>query len=132
MSFLLDTNICSTHMRRPGGMFHRFVQHGGNLAISTINLGELYAWAYKQADPSRILAKIGDFLEDVSVLSFDSQCAEQFGSLRGVLIRQGTVVSPLDVMIASVALVHDLTVVSHNTKHFEVVPGLRVVDWLAS
>jgi tRNA(fMet)-specific endonuclease VapC len=33
-------------------------------------------------------------------------------------------------MIASVALVHDLTLVTHNTKDFENIPDLRVEDWL--
>jgi predicted nucleic acid-binding protein len=31
-------------------------------------------------------------------------------------------------MIASVALVDDLTVVTNNTKHFRQVPGLRLED----
>ncbi len=34
-------------------------------------------------------------------------------------------------MIASVALAHDLTLVTHNLKHFSEIPGLRVEDWLA-
>ena len=29
MTHLLDTNICSAHMRRPGGLAHRFFQHAG-------------------------------------------------------------------------------------------------------
>ena len=29
MSFLLDTNICSAHLKRPAGLMHRFVQHSG-------------------------------------------------------------------------------------------------------
>ena len=36
MSFLLDSDICSAHLRRPGSLFHRFVQHTGRLWISTI------------------------------------------------------------------------------------------------
>jgi predicted nucleic acid-binding protein len=33
-------------------------------------------------------------------------------------------------MIGSVALVNDLTLVTHNTKDFENIPGLRLQDWL--
>ena len=39
-------------------------------------------------------------------------------------------VSRLDLMIASVALVHNLTLVTHNTAHFIRIPGLRLDDWL--
>jgi predicted nucleic acid-binding protein len=35
-----------------------------------------------------------------------------------------------DLMIASVALVHDLTLVTHNTADYQHVPGLRLEDWL--
>ena len=31
VSFLLDTNILSAHLRRPAGLAHRFFQHAGRL-----------------------------------------------------------------------------------------------------
>ena len=34
MNFLLDTDICSAHMRRPAILAHRFVQYTSQLAIS--------------------------------------------------------------------------------------------------
>jgi predicted nucleic acid-binding protein len=33
-------------------------------------------------------------------------------------------------MIASTALAHDLIVVTDNTRHFEVIPDLRLENWL--
>ncbi|QEH32583.1 hypothetical protein OJF2_10600 [Aquisphaera giovannonii] len=36
-----------------------------------------------------------------------------------------------DLMIASVALTHDMTLVTHNTIDYEQIPGLRLADWLA-
>jgi tRNA(fMet)-specific endonuclease VapC len=32
--------------------------------------------------------------------------------------------------IAATALVHNLTLVTHNTKDYQHVPGLRLEDWL--
>jgi len=83
MTHLLDTNICSAHMRRPGGLAHRFFQYAGGIAISTVVLAELYSGAYKHPNPSRLLALIADLLQEVAVLDFDSACAEQFGKVRG-------------------------------------------------
>ena len=54
MTHLLETNICSAHMRRPGGLAHRFFQHAGGLAIPTIVLAELYAGAYHHPNPERV------------------------------------------------------------------------------
>ena len=58
MSHLLDTNICSAHLKRPSGLMHRFVQHSGRLFISSIVLGELYAWAYQRAFPQPLVQQI--------------------------------------------------------------------------
>lgn len=130
MKFLLDTNICSAHMRRPAGLAHRFVQYPAQSAIPTVVLAELYAGAYNHPNPNRLLGLISDLLEEVSVLDFDAACAEEFGKIRGGLLRQGISVSTADLMIASVALVHDLTLVTHNTADFKEISGLRIEDWL--
>ncbi len=133
MSFLLDTNICSAHLKQPSGLIHRFVQHAGRLHISTIVLGELYTWAYRRGDPNKLLTVIErDLVGDLILLDYDRRCAMQFGQLQSEMLRQGTVVNPVDLMIAAVALVHDLTLVTRNTKHFHAVSGLRIVDWLAT
>jgi tRNA(fMet)-specific endonuclease VapC len=132
VSFLLDTNICSAHIRRPAGLAHRFVQHSGRLWIPSIVLAELYTGAYLLDNPSKIFAAIDDLRKDVAVLVFDEQCAEEFGKLRGVLKRLGVSGNPVDLMIASVALVHDLTLVTNNTADFKHVPGLRLEDWLSA
>jgi len=93
-------------------------------------LGELYTGAYHVDDPAPLLQKIADLLEDVQVLNFDHACAERFGKVRGTLLRQGISVPTADLMIAAVALVHDLTLVTNNTADFQNIPGLRLDDWL--
>jgi tRNA(fMet)-specific endonuclease VapC len=90
----------------------------------------LYAGAYHLSNPGPLLQNISDLLNDVQVLSFDHACAEQFGKVRGSLLQRGISVSTADLMIASVALVHNLTLVTHNTADFQNIPGLRLDDWL--
>lgn len=131
MTHLLDTNICSAHMRRPGGLAHRFFQHAGGIAISSIVLAELYSGAYKHPNPAKLLGLIADLLQEVAVLDFDSACAHEFGMLQGALLQQGIVVPETDLMIAAVARMHNLTLVTHNTADFQNIPGLRLDDWLA-
>jgi tRNA(fMet)-specific endonuclease VapC len=130
MSFLLDTNICSSHIRRPAGLAHRFMQHSGRLWMSSLVLAELYAGAYMLDQPDRVLAGIGELRKDVGLLVYDDNCAEEFGKLRGVLKRRGVAANPVDLMIASVALANDMTLVTNNTAHFQNVSGLRLEDWL--
>ena len=131
MSFLLDTNILSAHMRRPSGLAHRFFQHSGRLYTTSVVLGELFVWAYNRPDPTKIVNAIDELLfQQVTALDFDRDCANEFGRVRIQLRRNGIEVPSVDLMIASVALIYDLTLVTHNTTDFENIPGLRLDDWL--
>jgi tRNA(fMet)-specific endonuclease VapC len=99
--------------------------------LPTIALAELYAWAYRRTNPAKLLQEIAaDLLPDVTVLDFDAACAQQFGMVRGSLLQQGIQVAIPDLMIASVALVYNLTLETHNTADYQNVPGLRLDDWL--
>lgn len=131
MTHLLDTNICSAYLKRPGGLAHRFMQHGGGLAIPTLVLAELYTWAYRRSQPDPLLRLIeDDLVPHVTVLEFDTASARQFGKIRASLLATGVVINPVDLMIAAVARTHDLVLVTHNVRHFEVIPDLQVEDWL--
>jgi tRNA(fMet)-specific endonuclease VapC len=83
VNFLLDTDTCSAHMRRPSQLAHRFIQYTGGLAIATIVLAELHAGAHKHPNPARLLALIAELLREVHVLDIDAACAERFGEVRG-------------------------------------------------
>jgi predicted nucleic acid-binding protein len=45
-------------------------------------------------------------------------------------LQQGISVPVADLMIAAVALVHNLTLITNNIADFQNIPGLRLVDWL--
>ena len=132
MSFLLDTNILSAHLRRPSGLAHRFIQYSGRLYTSSVALAELFVWAYKRPDPTEVLQRIDELLdEDVTLLDFDRDCANEFGRVRIDLRRHGIEIPTADVMIGSVVLFCDLTLVTHNVVDFQRIPGLRIEDWLS-
>jgi len=132
MNFLIDTDTCSAHMRRPAKLAHRFIQYTGQIAISSVTLAELYAGAHKHSQTTRLVALVAHLLQEVKVVDFDAACAETFGRVRGMLLRVGIAVPTTDLMIASAALVHNLTLVTHNTADYQNIPGLRLDDWLAS
>lgn len=131
MNFLLDTNICSAHLRRPALLAHRMLQYTGRLYLPSIALAELLAGAYHLANPVPLVAGVDELLKDVQVVDFDRACAESFGRLRGGLMRSGIVLSPVDALIAAVALTHQMTLVTHNVRDFQSIPNLQVDDWLA-
>lgn len=85
MSFLLDTNICSAHLKDDRLLFHRFVQHAGNLFVSHVILAELYSWAYGAPNPAKRLDRIGRLLPDLKISHLDERAAEEwfFTEFRG-------------------------------------------------
>jgi predicted nucleic acid-binding protein len=50
MSFLLDSDTCSAHLKS-GALTHRIIQYSGRLHISVVTLAELYAWALRRKAP---------------------------------------------------------------------------------
>jgi tRNA(fMet)-specific endonuclease VapC len=131
MSFLLDTNICSAQMKADARVQARFIQYGGRLHISTVTLGELFAWAGRaKASPKRLQTLL-DLLREVVVLPVDETTARKFGNVRAWQLDHGLTSPDLDLLNAAVALCHGLTMVTHNTADYAHVPGLSVVDWLA-
>jgi len=70
VSYLLDTDTCSGHIKRPAGLAHRFIQHGGRISIPSVVLAELRAGAYLRSDPTPLLLKIDELLVEVQVIDF--------------------------------------------------------------
>jgi predicted nucleic acid-binding protein len=106
------------------------MQYGGGLHLSTVTVGESFTWALRaHASPARLQGVL-DLLGDVTVLEVTRDVARKFGEIRASLLDHGLGVPEMDLLIASTALVHGLTMVTHNVTDYANVPGLTVVDWL--
>jgi tRNA(fMet)-specific endonuclease VapC len=117
-------------MRGNPRVYNRFLQYSGQLHISAVSLAELYAWVLRsQTSPKHRQAFIR-LLQDVHVLGVGDSVARRFGEIRAWQLDQGALSPDLDLLNAAVALVHDLTQVSHNSQDYVNVPGLRLEDWL--
>jgi len=71
-----------------------------------------------------------DFFNDVTFLDVDRDVSRKFGEIRAAQLDQGQLTPEMDLLIASTALVHGLTLVTHNAQDFANVPGLTLEDWL--
>jgi len=130
MSLLLDTDTCSHYLRGAPRVHSRFIQHMGRLHLSSISLGELYTLAFRAKASATFLRGVQNLLHEVQLLTVDHDVAYQFGQVRAQLLDQGQPVATADLLIAATALLHGLTLVTHNVQDFQNIPGLQVVDWL--
>lgn len=60
----------------------------------------------------------------------DEVVAQKFGEIRAGLLDAGLAAPQMDMINAATALVHNLTLVSHNVADYANVPGLSIADWL--
>jgi len=102
----------------------------GQVGISAITLGELAFGAAKSNRAMDAQGALSEFLLPLEVAPFDERAAMQYGPIRASLARRGKPIGPLDTLIASHALAIDVILVTHNTREFGRVEGLRVEDWL--
>jgi tRNA(fMet)-specific endonuclease VapC len=132
MRVLLDTNVLVNILRRPAGKLAERVARvaPGSRATASVCIAELlYGAARSSREADERLLIEGVIVPQIVVLSFDLAAAREYGRLRLSLERQGRPIEESDLQIASIALAHDLTLITGNVKHFSHVPGLRVEDW---
>jgi tRNA(fMet)-specific endonuclease VapC len=80
----------------------------------------------QQLVPYERLRRLLAFLRLFPLITIDERAADEFERLRRAKVRIGS----MDLKIASIALVHNVLLLSANLRDFQQVPGLRVENWL--
>jgi len=62
-------------------------------------------------------------------LMFDDNASLIYGKIKNDLERKGNIIGPNDLLIASIAISNNLTLVTNNTKEFSRIKGLNIIDW---
>lgn len=131
LKYLLDTNICIyTIKNRPDSMRKIFIEHDGQMCVSTITQMELIYGAEKSAAVARNLKDVESFLARLEIKDFDSAAAAHTGQIRAELAKAGTPIGPYDQMIAGHARSLGLIVVTNNVVEFSRVSAIRVENWV--
>ncbi len=132
--YLLDTNIVSYYLRRSSSALEDKVNaalRGQSCAISTLTRAELRFGQACMPGEDRRRVLIDHFVLRLPNVEWTSQAADHYGHIKALRKRQGTPIGELDTQIAAHALAEDLILVTHNTRHFEKVPGLKLEDWMS-
>lgn len=128
--YLLDTNTLIYAQKQLGRCLEAIERHAPDaLAWSVISLQELSLGVAKSSHPQRVHAYLAELRRRYRLFDYTAECAAQTGALQGSLQRLGTPIGPHDLQIAGIALAHDLTVVTRNTRGFSRVPNLKIEDW---
>jgi tRNA(fMet)-specific endonuclease VapC len=130
MRWMLDTDMCIVIIKKhPVALKKLRGKSVGQVGISSITLGELAFGAEKSGRSSQAHEALGEFLVALEVASFDDASAMAYGKVRASLEQRGKPIGPLDTLIGSHALEIDVVLVTHNTREFSRIDGLRLEDW---
>ena len=131
--YLLDTNVLSEVLKkRPEPKVLQKLEdvREVHLATSVICVMELRFGAAQRADLDTFWGRIQQkLLPWVTLLPLTEKEAILAGDILAHLTQRGERIGTEDILIASTALSHDLTVSSRNVRHFGRIKGLKVEDW---
>lgn len=127
-NYLLDTSVIISYLRDTPHIAERIDNLKGMLSSSYICMAELWEGVMRSTNPDKTGAAIADFFHGLDdVYGVDEVVAQQFGSIRARLKRQGNVIEDLDILIAATCATYNLTLVTSNPKHFQRVEHLRIL-----
>jgi tRNA(fMet)-specific endonuclease VapC len=131
--FLLDTNTCIRILSGSSPKVAARLQATSpvDVRLCAVVKAELLYGARHSRRVDENLSLLWRFFAPLVSLPFDDRCAEEAAFIRLDLGRSGRPIGPNDLLIAATARAHDLVLVTHNTREFARVPGLRVEDWEA-
>ena len=128
MKYLLDTNAIIAMFRDLHCMREAILKVGFDKCfVSEITLAELFVGIYKTSYEAHI-HEIRFIEEHFSVVP-TSAAIEKYAEIRAQLESDGIRLDNFDLLIAATAISERMTLVTHNTKHFERIPRLNVRDW---
>lgn len=131
MTYLLDTNTCIKYLNGKSENIRQRLEGSQpqDIVLCSVVKAELFYGAMKSANPQKNLAKLQPFVSRFVSFSFDDVAADVYGRIRADLEKLGTPIGPNDLLIAAIGVANDVTLVTHNTREFSRVTGLKLEDW---
>ena len=132
MRYMLDTNICIYLIKhKPPQVFEKLQEHNPDeICISAVTYAELVHGVEKSKAVERNRLALTILLSNIEILDFDMKAAEEYGRIRADLVKKGTPIGPLDMMIAGHAKSLGYTIVTNNVGEFKRVEGLQYENWV--
>jgi tRNA(fMet)-specific endonuclease VapC len=133
IKYLVDTNILGYFARNSSAVLQKRMWAAlqkQEIAISAITRAETrFGLALLQADDKR-RRTMDLLLNELPVLPWTLEAADRYGDIAAHLQQSGQPIGQMDTQIAAHALALGLPLVTHNTRHFQRVPGLKLEDWM--
>lgn len=130
--WLLDTHVLSALVKTPRGpLVDRLAALAPESICTSIVVACELRFGAQRRGSAALSSRVDELLENVLVLPLDADADRHYADIRCTLETAGTPIGHHDTFIAAHARSRGLTLVTHNLREFQRVPGLALEDWLA-
>lgn len=129
--YLLDTNICIYSIKKKSKNLLKKLSMNfeKGILISSLTVAELEFGVSNSQFPEKNRFSLLEFLSIFTILDFRESDAIPYGELKTHLRKKGTIIGPIDLLLAAQALSNKLVFVTNNTKEFRRIENLKIEDW---
>ncbi|MCB0033713.1 MAG: type II toxin-antitoxin system VapC family toxin [Anaerolineales bacterium] len=132
--YLFDTDTLSYVLRAREPVASKVAQHfrqGGVAGISIITYYEaLRGMQFSGATTQK--KWLERFIKTHVLFELDEFVIKRAADIHATLRRQGMLIPDADLLIGATAVAHNIPLVTNNTTHFQRIPNLSLVNWMAS
>jgi tRNA(fMet)-specific endonuclease VapC len=128
---LIDKDILSYYFKGDQvvtGKFEKYLQQYDLIEISLIMYYEIVGGLLAK-NALKQLAVFEDFVAENIVVPMTDKSAKISAELYSLLRQTGKIIDDIDSLIAGIAIENDMTLVTNNESHFEMISGLRIENW---
>lgn len=131
-TYALDTNTISYILDREKTTLENFftaINRGDEIVIPCICYYEIVRGLLKR-DAKKKLARFEEFCNEVDIIDMNMDMWHRAAKIYVELSNKGRPSGgDSDILIASLCLANGYIIVTNNSKHFESIEGLKIVDW---
>jgi len=130
LKYIIDSDILIYFLKNHPKVVNKFAEaEADDIGITIITYAELLFGAYNSLKIKKNLSKIKSFLETMTIVDFDKPAADIFARLKSDLRKEGKIISDMDLIIASICIANQLTLITNNSKHFKRIRELKIENW---
>jgi predicted nucleic acid-binding protein len=130
----LDTNIISAFLKKDIRVVERvsdYLDFFDRLTINIISYYEILRGLKDLGDEEK-LRGFEEFIQENELISIRKETIEKAAEIYAYLKQDGNLIEDADILMASIAIVEDLVLITNNINHFRRIKDLRTENWLES
>jgi tRNA(fMet)-specific endonuclease VapC len=127
-----DTNIITAYFKGHPKVVKRikaYQKQFGRIKLNILSYYELLR-GYKDLGSAKKLQRFREFASRCEILDIDSTVIEKASDIYVRLKRIGRLIEDADILIAAIAIVNNLMLVTDNIRHFNRIDGLQIENWM--